>query len=226
MAIKTEEKSWHDATGVKSNFEKLYFPGDREWVDCEVELKGRNGHQKFVVDIMGGGKHLQSKTVYVEKGKSVTLKQLIGKQCAVSVGGSLERDGVFSSPDGDVIVRCTYDDSKTILKSEKISWGDKTGGASCIENLFLEAKHYWQHAEILIENHPNQHSGAQVTLLANGEIVHEAPWTKIDGSRQVEFSVPVNQQAPLVVVGYITNHDKVFGGGAKITLTGFYAEGK
>lgn len=108
-------------------------------------------------------------------------------------------------------------------KSESISWSACTEGISSIDNLCLYGTHLWEKCEIYLQGYENKNTGCMITLISNGEIHKEGrvDWMELVGTQSRTYSFEIHKKVSLVVAGYISN-PAIIGGGASITLTGFY----
>jgi hypothetical protein len=222
----TEEKQWSDQTAGKSYIEHLTFPADRKWTKVKVEMYVKAGFGSANVktelhtDKIEGSGSVQEKWGSEEtKSYEVNLNRV----CAFYIDGYLS--GVASK--GRVTVTASYEDG-SILKSESKTWGDETAGISMIDRLYLDATQKWEKVTIAVSFDKNKSTGCMVTLLNNGELAYMndgniPPWADHFGSgnKIYEFTLNGRDKVPLVVDGYITSH-AVIGGGATITLTGYY----
>ncbi len=222
----TETKVWHDEIGLESKFEGLYFEGNRICKECAIAVTGYysqmfNGRpsQSFHIecnsetcgDIEVGGNNTQ--TIY---------PPIRNPYAPIYITGSMKLANFATKGSGKVVVTCSYEKNEYNTKS--VSWGDETGFKSNIESLCLDDDRYWEHCTILIENKDNMHTGCMITLLENGDLhpICTGKWCVITNNNPIMYTIPIKRKSSLAIAGYISNHNMLFSGGAKITLTGYY----
>jgi len=222
------KKSWHDDTRGGSNIEGINFPADRYWKTCSVTMNGIHRLQLLSTEvwtdkkIAGGSQDGEGQKKY---------QCGINGMCVVTVNGYLKNKLNPSGAVGEVIVTCTYDDD-SVVKSESKTWEDRTAANSLIQDLFLPADHTWLKCEIRVDFHSSttdnpSTTGCMVTLIKNGELAFLPDgtlplWAEKVGAGSVSYLFDINAKVSLVAAGYISN--KIAGGGAKVTLTGYYKE--
>lgn len=188
----------------------------------------------IVIGLMVRADHLGITEVYTNRQKGcgeVNGKDIaeytcdINEMTSVTIRGEMVSYAIAMAGKGKVIASCTYDDNGEILKSEGDEWGDRAGFNSFIYDLYLPASHIWEKCSITIAFDANSTSGCMVTLLKNGELAYLPDgtlpgWVESTGSDTMTYTFDIGAQVPLVVVGYVSN--KLIGGGANITLLGYY----
>ncbi len=224
-SIKSEIRSWQDETAGTSKIQGLNFEGDREWLNCEVSATGLKSSQSVDLTVNVGGETKATETFTLRRNETKTISTAVKARTSISVGGALRNSGVLGAG-ARVTATCTYEPG-AVLRKKSSHWQDETGGTSCIEGLWLDGDHKWTGCEIIAEGLQARGTGCMLTLIVNGELRHGAVpnWMELNGTESKVFNYPVGEKVPLLVAGYITNH-KLTGGGAKITLTGFYEEGE
>lgn len=219
-----EIKKWHDRTAGKSKIENLNFTADRFWEECEITIKGEEKNvfgtpnQEFTIYL--NGEKIFDDALFGTK----TIKKSIKKNCTISVTGVMGVNlGTIPPAVGGVEVCCTY--TGPVLHGKSVTWSDATAGISCIDRLFLDDEHIWEKCEIKVEGNKDKSTGCMVTLIADGDFApgNLPGWTVLNGTESKIYTFEIGKKVPLVVAGYITNH-AIVGGGAKITLTGFYKQ--
>jgi len=216
-------KQWQDETAGKSNIgDQLVFLPDRRWTTCTVTMDGIHKLQTLHSEVWTD-KKLGEKTVNDEE-RGTKYSCPINARTSVRVEGYLQNKINPTGASGKVEVACEYDDA-SVMPYETATWGDETAGNSLIKNLFLPATHKWEQCAIVVKFKENHFTGCMVTLLKKGELAYLPDgtlpaWKEHTGNGCVTYTFDINAKVPLVVAGYISN--KSFGGGASITLYGFY----
>ena len=219
-------KHWEDATGGKSFFEGLTFLADKKWTTGTITFKGTRKKQKIKFEITSGNKVILGDEFKLSNGETKKYGFTINECTSVNVNGYVEKVKLLYGAGVKVDVVLDYDKNIESLLSISRTWGDETGGVSCIENLGLEANHTWRKVQITLRGKNNSSTGVMISILANGELVSTPPWKVLKGTETVVYEADINKKVPILIPGYITNHLLVTGGGIDIKLTGFYRKGE
>lgn len=218
--IAQEVKKWEDRTAGKSYIEGLNFSADRFWEKIKIEVTGHARRQKIDISVKYDG---EEKTWHCEPdgGHTESQEYIIGKQTALNITGNLRISVV--GPAQASIVATGYYQGDT-FKHKSVSWEDETAGMSCINKLFLNEPHTWEKCEIKVEGKRNKKTGCMVSLLFDGAIALEPQWFVLNGTESKVITVDLHSKKGILLLpGYITHSvPSIAGGGAKVTLTGFY----
>ncbi len=216
-----ENAYWEAETGSVSNINNLYFPGDKKWMTCLVEVRGTKRNQNFFIQVKADGKIVASEEFSLKENEIRVIERSIHKACSIDVTGRLKSDG-SGTAGGSIYITCVFDPEEQ-YKSESIIWSAMTEGISSIDNLCLYAAQVWEKCEIHIDSFENKNTGCMITLITNGEILKggRIDWMELNSAQSRTYSFEIHKKVPLLAAGYISN-PAIIGGGASITLTGFY----
>ncbi len=216
-----ENAYWEGETENVSNISKLYFPGDKKWETCLVEVRGTMRNQSFFILIKAGDVVLAKEEFSLKKDEIRVMERSIHKACSIDVSGQLMTNS-SGAAGGSIYVTCLYNPGEQ-YKSESISWSGITKEISYIDNLCLYDTQLWEKCEIYIAGYERSNTRCMITLISNGEIHKDGRinWMELVGTQSRTYSFEINKQVSLVVAGYISNQ-AIIGAGANITLTGFY----
>jgi len=162
---------WRDETQGRSSIEKLHFPSDRKWIECEITIKGESQ-----TDTLFYHQPNQHFTVYLNEKKvfdgelfgEKLIKEKINAIQHVSVTGEMSKRGLNCAM-GSVTVSCTFEDSSVIKSKEATPWQDETAAESWIEGVYLDSEQEWIRCEAKIEGLKNKVTFCTVTLLAEAK---------------------------------------------------------
>lgn len=143
-------KHWEDATGGKSSFEGLTFPADKKWTTGTITFKGTRKKQKIKFEITSGNKVILGDEFKLSNGEVKKYGFTINECTSVNVNGYVEKIKLFYGAGVKVDVVLDYDTTIESLLSVSKTWGDETGGISCIENLSLEGNHLWRKVQVTL----------------------------------------------------------------------------
>jgi hypothetical protein len=223
-ATATEEREWEDATGTASKFAGLLLDKSFYWTGCSVVVAGARNQSDFNVNIHFDGKSVHSESFTLHEDEEKTIELSVSGHVTINITGDVNKSSFFSGAGGKVTLTGTHDTNKK-WKKQSNTWADETGGVSCVDGLFLDDGHDWKSCDILAEGKKDKNTGCMVTLVAGGAIPNGGAfgWEVIEGTDSRLWSMTIGKNTSLVVTGYITNH-QLIGGGATITLTGYYYE--
>lgn len=212
-------QSWEERTPLLSKIERLNFSADRKWTTGTLTITGKDDTQKFNINVFVDGQLYKEENFSLKMYEQKVIPLVINRKASITVTGSLQRNAAFSAAGGLVELSCEYDPTE-VLKEESVSWQDSTAGTSCLERLFLSPTHKWEHCEVFVQGHKNTHANCRLTLLVNGEELWFLPDITLLGTESKQFTLPIGKQAPLLLVGYLSN--ELVGAHVTITLKGFY----
>lgn len=219
-----EQRTWSDTTPGKSYVERLNFDPDRYWTTVRIEILGKTDETTYDLNLnLGGVKVKNYSKDNLRKGEKVVYEYAVDAQTSISVVGSISRSCVLHEAGAEITVTACYEGE--MLKTEKVSWGDRTGGISVIEGLGMDDLHTWKTCVIRVKGDKNLQSFCTLTLIVDGDEYGRDQLDQsftIHGTSSKEFQFDIHKKASLLVVGYISNNDVFTGAGVDIELEATY----
>ncbi len=212
---------WEAETRSISYLNGLHFPGDRKWESCLVEVRGTKKSQSFIIEIRTDGRLAAREEFTLKQDEIRVIERRIESSSSIDITGQLKSTNAVKAG-GNIYVSCSFS-SGIILKTQSVLFKTAADGISNIGNLYLYAAQLWEKCEIYIEGYEKSSTGCMLTLISNGEIDKNGKldWLELRDKQSKTFSIELHKKIPIVVAGYVASQSET-GGGAVITLTGFY----
>lgn len=212
---------WEAETRSISYLNGLHFPGDRKWESCLVEVRGTKKSQSFIIEIRTDGRLAAREEFTLKQDEIRVIERRIESSSSIDITGQLKSTNAVKAG-GNIYVSCSFS-SGIIFKTQSVLFKTAADGISNIGNLYLYAAQLWEKCEIYIEGYEKSSTGCMLTLISNGEIDKNGKldWLELRDKQSKTFSIELHKKIPIVVAGYVASQSET-GGGAVITLTGFY----
>ncbi len=212
---------WEAETRSISYLNGLHFPGDRKWESCLVEVRGTKKSQSFIIEIRTDGRLAAREEFTLKQDEIRVIERRIESSSSIDITGQLKSTNAVKAG-GNIYVSCSFS-SGIIFKTQSVLFKTAEDGISNIGNLYLYAAQLWEKCEIYIEGYEKSSTGCMLTLISNGEIDKNGrlDWLELRDKQSKTFSIELHKKIPIVVAGYVASQSET-GGGAVITLTGFY----
>ncbi len=212
---------WEAETRSISYLNGFHFPGDRKWESCLVEVVGTKKSQSFIIEIRTDGRLAAREEFTLKQDEIRVIERRIESSSSIDITGQLKSTNAVKAG-GNIYASCSSS-SGIIFKTQSVVFKTAADGISNIENLYLYAAQLWEKCEIYIEGYEKSSTGCMLTLISNGEIDKNGKldWFELRDKQSKTFSIELHKKIPIVVAGYVASQSET-GGGAVITLTGFY----
>lgn len=213
------------------NFHYFDVLPEKFWTKVQLSLTNKGESQYFEINMKQSNSSIPiyNGRIYLEDMETKYIEFSPNSQCEITVNGNMSCNG-----DHNILhnVEIELEGYYKNMASKTVSWGDRTAGTSRIDDLFLKAlgsNTNWYSCEIKIKGQRyTDVTGVMVALITDGEWYypnHPEQWKILWNKDEYTYSYLIEKNTPLCAIGYITNHIGI-GGGADVTLTGYYEEGK